>query len=162
MWGYQYRPDSPRVTKAGTVIKYETPKGQQNGIDIPSGVRDAVGDPSVPLLVTEGSAQGRRRSLGGAGVRVAERRVGLARPELPGAALAAVADWHDLALNGRRVVLAFDSDVRRKPKVQQALAELGGYLATKGANVEYLHLPDRTATARAGSMTTSPRTAPTA
>ena len=55
IWGYQYRPDHPRVTKAGTVIKYETPKDQRNGIDIPPGARDQLGDPSVPLLVIEGS-----------------------------------------------------------------------------------------------------------
>ena len=55
VWGYQYRPDDPRVTKAGSVIKYEMPKDQRNGIDIPPGARDQIGDPSVPLLVTEGS-----------------------------------------------------------------------------------------------------------
>jgi hypothetical protein len=55
IWGYRYRPDDPRVTKAGSVIKYKTPKDQRNGIDIPPGARDQIGDSSVPLLVTEGS-----------------------------------------------------------------------------------------------------------
>jgi hypothetical protein len=36
-------------------VKYETPQGQRNGIDIPPGVRDQIGDPTVTLLVTEGS-----------------------------------------------------------------------------------------------------------
>jgi hypothetical protein len=56
----------------------------------------------------------------------------------------ALPDWHDIALNGRRVVLAFDSDVTRKPAVAKALTELAGYLESpsRGAKVEYLHLPD--------------------
>jgi hypothetical protein len=32
--------------------------------------------------------------------------------------------------------------VARKPPVQEALSELAGYLTSKGAHVEYLHLPD--------------------
>jgi Domain of unknown function (DUF3854) len=141
VWGYQLRADTPRVTKAGTTVKYETPKGQRNGIDIPPAIRETIGDPSVPLLVTEGT-------------RKADSAVsaGLACVALPGVwgwrgtnghgGKLAVADWHDIALNGRRVVLAFDSDVTVKPAVRRALDELAAYLATKGATVEYLHLPD--------------------
>src|SRR5690606_10638438 len=93
-WGYQYRPDSPRTTTAGNTIKYETPKGQRNGIDVPLGVKEAVGDPSVPLWVTEGS-------------RKADAAVsaGLVCVSLPGVwgwrgrngkgGKLAVADWHD-------------------------------------------------------------------
>jgi len=47
--------------------------------------------------------------------------------------------WHDVALNGRRVVLAFDSDVTAKRGVRAALRELAAYLASKGADVRYLH-----------------------
>ena len=55
----------------------------------------------------------------------------------------ALPDWHDVALNdGRRVIIAFDGDVARKESVQKAAQRLAGYLATKGARVEYLHLPD--------------------
>jgi hypothetical protein len=140
-WGYQYRPDSPRTTKAGSVIKYETPAGQRNGIDVPPGAAGALADPAVPLLVTEGT-------------RKADSAVsaGLACVALPGVwgwrgsnaqgGKLAVADWHDVALNGRRLVLAFDSDVTRKRPVQAALRQLAAYLAAKGARVEYLHLPD--------------------
>lgn len=94
----------------------------------------------MPLLVTEGT-------------RKADSAVtaGLCCVALPGVwgwrgsnghgGKLAVADWHDIALNGRRVVLAFDSDVTTKPEVRLALDELAAYLATKGAKVEYLHLP---------------------
>jgi hypothetical protein len=142
VWGYQLRSDTPRVSRqTGKAFKYETPASQRNGIDVPPGIRDSLGDPSVPLLVTEGT-------------RKADSSVshGIACVALPGVwgwrgtngkgGKLAVADWHDIALNGRRVVLAFDSDVTVKPAVRAALGELAGYLATKGATVEYLHLPD--------------------
>ena len=139
-WGYQYRPDSPRLNGKGPV-KYETPTGQRNGIDVPPGVGPLLDDPNVPLFITEG-------------VKKADAAVvaGLACVALPGVwswrgrngsgGKTAVADWHDIALDGRRVVLAFDSDVTAKQSVRRALDELAGYLASKGAAVEYAHLPE--------------------
>ena len=53
-----------------------------------------------------------------------------------------LADWHDVALNDRRVIIAFDGDIARKESVQKAAHALAAYLAIKGARVEYLHLPD--------------------
>src|SRR5215470_10960814 len=52
VWGYQHRPDTSRVTRAGNTVKYETPENQKNDVDIPPGIRDRIGDPGVPLLVT--------------------------------------------------------------------------------------------------------------
>ena len=141
IWGYQCRPDHPRVTKAGTVIKYETPKDQRNGIDIPPGARDQISDPSVPLLVTEGSRKADAAVSAGL-VCVSLNGVYGWRGRNGRGGRLAVADWHDIALNGRRLVLAFDSDVVRKRMVHQALAQLAGYLISKGAAAEYLHLPD--------------------
>ena len=54
-WGYQYRPDNPRWGKDGKPVKYETPFGQHNGIDVPPGVGDYLGDPAVALFITEGT-----------------------------------------------------------------------------------------------------------
>jgi hypothetical protein len=142
VWGYQLRPDAPRVTKAGDTVKYETPKGQLGGIDIPPGARERIGDPAVPLLVTEGSRKADAAvSAGLACVSLlgvwSWRGTNAARGKV------ALPDWHDIALNGRRVVLAFDSDVTRKRAVAQALAELARWLEhTRKARVEYLHLPD--------------------
>lgn len=140
-WGYQYRPDYPRANKDGRDIKYETPVGQSNGIDIPPGVGEHVGNPSVPLFITEGVKKAD-----------AAAEHGLCCVALPGVwswrgtnstgGKTAVGDWHDVALNGRRVILAFDGDVARKQSVRQALTALAGYLDSKGAQVEYLHLPD--------------------
>ena len=141
VWGYQYRPDEPRTTKAGTVIKYETPKGQRNGIDIPPGARDAADDPSVLLLVTEGARKADAAVSAGIACVSLNGVDGWRGTNGKGGKLA-VADWNDIALNGRRIVLAFDSDVRVKPGVRAALGRLAGYLPTRDATVEYLHLHD--------------------
>jgi hypothetical protein len=139
-WGYQYRPDSPRE-RHGKIVKYETPIGQRNGIDVPPGVGPMLGDPAVPLWVTEGVKKADCGALRGLCI-VALPGVWSWRGQNNSGGKLAVGDWHDIALNDRRVILAFDGDVARKPAVRQALSALADYLASKGARVEYLHLPD--------------------
>ena len=65
----------------------------------------------------------------------------MAREERPGGKVA-VGDWNDIALNGRRVIIAFDGDVARKASVRKAMDALAAYLKSKGAHVEYLWLAD--------------------
>lgn len=55
VWGHQLRPDSPYRPDNGEIVKYETPHDQRNGLDIPPGVGDLLGDPRKPLWITEGS-----------------------------------------------------------------------------------------------------------
>jgi hypothetical protein len=139
-WGYQYRPDVPRE-RDGKTVKYETPVNQRNGLDVPPGVGPRLGDPSVPLWVTEGVKKNDAGALAGLCV-VALPGVWSWRGKNDHGGKVAVADWHDVALDGRRVILAFDSDVTRKLGVRSALNALAGYLASKGATVEYCHLPE--------------------
>ena len=141
-WGYQYRPDSPRL-REGKPVKYETPYQQRNGLDIPpvDTVRDALGDPSVPLWVTEGTKKA------DCGVHYQLCIVALSgvwnwRGTNDMGGKTAVADWNDIALSGRRVILAFDGDVVRKRSAAKALCALADYLKYRGAKVYYLHLPD--------------------
>lgn len=138
-WGYQYRSDQPR-RRGGKPVKYETPTGQRNGIDVPPGVGPQLGDPLVPLWVTEGVKKADAATLAGL-VCVALPGVWSWRGSNGKGGKVAVSAWHDIALNGRRVVLAFDSDVVRKTSVHAALDQLADYLGSKGAAVEYLHLP---------------------
>lgn len=140
VWGYQYRPDSPRE-RNGRPVKYETPTGQRNGLDVPPGVGDRLGDPAVPLWVTEGVKKADAGALAGLAI-VALPGVWSWLGANPQGGKVALPDWRDVALNGRRVVLAFDSDVSRKTSVRKALDALAGYLESKGAAVEYCHLPD--------------------
>src|SRR5699024_4025864 len=55
---------------------------------------------------------------------------------------AALPDWEHIALNGRSVTLAFDSDVMSKPEVRDALERFSRFLNSKGALVGYLLMPD--------------------
>jgi hypothetical protein len=139
-WGYQYRPDEPRI-RDGKPVKYETPWQQRNHLDIPPGVSELLGDPTVPLWVTEGSKKADCGSLHGLAI-VALLGVSSWRGTNDAGGKVAVADWKDIALNGRRVIIAFDGDIARKKGVHGESQALAGYLAIKGAHVEYLWLPD--------------------
>jgi hypothetical protein len=140
-WGYQYRPDMPRL-RDGKPVKYETPSRQRAGLDVPPGVAADLGDPSVPLWITEGAKKAHAGAINGLCI-VALVGVWSWRGANSSGGKVALADWHDIALNGRRVVIAFDGDVARKEPVQKAAQALGDYLAAmKGAQPEYLWLPD--------------------
>jgi hypothetical protein len=52
--GYQYRPDQPRNLK-GRVVKYETPKGAAMIVNAHPLIIEKLGDPSIPLWITEGA-----------------------------------------------------------------------------------------------------------
>jgi hypothetical protein len=140
IWGYQYRPDAPRMMD-GKPRKYETPWQQRAGIDIPVAINGKLDDPAVPLFATEGSRKADAAVSAGL-VCVSLLGVWSWRGTNPVKGKVALPEWHDIALNGRRVILAFDSDVINKPAVAKALAELANYLGSKGASAEYLHLPD--------------------
>jgi hypothetical protein len=118
VWGYQFRPDVPRLNGSGGPVKYETPVGQRNGIDVPPGVGPALDDPTVPLWITEGCKKADAAACAGIAC-VALAGVWSWRGANGNGGKVAVPDWHDIALNGRPVVLAFDSDVMVKPPVRK-------------------------------------------
>lgn len=139
-WGWQYRPDLPRC-KDGKPIKYETPYQQRNGLDVPIGVGPLLADPTVALWITEGCKKADCGAAHGLCI------VGLTGVwnwmcTTSAGTKMALPEWRDIPLVGRRVVLAFDGDVARKPAVQKSLHALAQFLAYKGAKVEYLWLPD--------------------
>ena len=51
---YQHRPDDPRV-RDGKRLKYETCFGSKLVIDVPPHIRPDLGNPKLPLVITEGS-----------------------------------------------------------------------------------------------------------
>jgi hypothetical protein len=140
-WGYQYRPDIPRWL-SGKPIKYETPYQQRNGLDIPPGVGPMLADPSIPLFITEGAKKADCGVLHGLCIVALVGVWGFLGTNSAGGKMA-LPEFRDIALNdGRRVVISFDGDIARKESVQKAAHALAAYLATKGAHVEFLHLPD--------------------
>ena len=139
-WGYQYRPDAPRL-RGGRPIKYETPWQPGNGLDIPPGVGPMLGDPEIPLWITEGTKKADCGALQGLAIVALSGVWNWLGTNTAGGKMV-LADWRDVALNSRRVVIAFDGDIARKESVQKAAHALAAYLTFKGARVEFLHLPD--------------------
>jgi hypothetical protein len=131
-WGYQYRPDAPRLDAKGKPVKYETPVGQRNGIDVPPGVGPMLDDPSIPLWLTEGVKKADASAIAGLAC-VALIGVWNWRGTNVYGGKVAVADFDDIALNRRRIILGFDSDLVIKKSVQGALRSLADYLEYKGA-----------------------------
>ncbi|NLD74854.1 MAG: DUF3854 domain-containing protein, partial [Chloroflexi bacterium] len=120
------RPDEPRRNRDGKPIKYETPAGAAMRLDCPPRCREGLGDPAVPLWITEGQkkadALASRDQCAIALLGVWNWR---GKNALGGTTV--LADWEYVHLKGRDVRLAFDSDVVTKEQVQKALARLAGF-----------------------------------
>jgi uncharacterized protein DUF3854 len=135
---YQARPDRPRI-RDGRPVKYETQTGARIALDVPPPIRFQLGNPRVPLLITEG-------------VRKADSAVskGMCCVALLGVwnfrgsneyrGKVVLADWEYVALNGRIAYIVFDSDVTTKPEVRGALVRLRNLLEGRGAHVNIVRL----------------------
>jgi hypothetical protein len=136
---YQIRPDDPRISD-GKPLKYESPLGSRVRIDVPPCVRSSLGDPSVSLWITEGSKKADAAAQRGL---CCISLVGVwgwrGRNEHGGKV--ALPDFERVALNGREVILGFDSDVTTKVQVLAALTRLREFLANRGARVRIALLP---------------------
>ncbi len=140
---YQLRPDSPRVLN-GKAIKYETPGGSRMVLDVPPAARERLGDPTTPLVITEGARKADAAVSAGLCC-VALLGVWNWRGTNDDGGATALPDWEYVALKGRRegrvVYLAFDSDVMTKPAVYGALRRLWAFLHQRGAHVQAIYLP---------------------
>jgi hypothetical protein len=124
---YQYRPDQPRI-KEGKPVKYETPSGTRMALDVHPFAREKLGDPSVPLFITEGIKKGDAlvsRDL----CTVTLLGVWNWRGTNDKGGTVALPEWDYVALNGgREVNIVFDSDVMLKREVHQAMVRLKAFL----------------------------------
>jgi len=136
---HQLRPDRPRTTK-GKSVKYETPAKARMVLDVPPRVRGQLGDPDVPLWVTEGARKADSAVSAGLCC-IALLGVWNWRGRNAVDATTALGDWESIALKDRRVYVCFDSDVMTKPGVQGALKRFGAFLASRGADVRFCYLP---------------------
>src|SRR5215212_7149128 len=123
---YQFRPDEPRL-KDGKPVKYETPGGSRMALDVHPFAREKLGDPSVPLFITEGIKKG--------DALVSQDLCAIAlvgvwnwRGTNEYGGKTALPEWEHVALNDRKVYIVFDSDVMLKPQVYAALARLKPFL----------------------------------
>jgi hypothetical protein len=134
--GYILRPDAPRITSRGNVVKYETAKDAAPVLSVAPLTRDQAADASKPLIITEGDKKAdsaASRGLCAVGINgvYGFRDKNTALP-----------DWENIALNGRAVYVVFDSDVATKPDVERALHRLCPFLQSRGAIVKVVYLPD--------------------
>src|SRR5262249_62400346 len=107
---------------------------------VPPAVPPRLGNPTLPLVVTEGA----RKADAAASVGlccIAVAGVWNWRGTNDDGGTVALPDWEHVALNDRSVLLAFDSDVTTKPPVQAALQRLKAMLEQRKAHVQVVHLP---------------------
>jgi len=141
--GYQCKPDHPRPNEKGKAVKYETPSGARNRLDVPPRCRPILGDPLVPLHITEGVKKADTLAS-----------VGACAVTIPGiwgwkgtnnfGGVTVLADFDHIAFKGdtpRNVYLDFDSDVTVNPSVKEAVRRLSEHIRRKGAIVHVTYLP---------------------
>lgn len=141
--GWVLRPDRPRKIK-GKTLKYEFPVSVTNVLDCLPRYQQALGDPTVPLWCTEGAkkADALASAYGDAIVPININGVWGWRGKNQMGGKLSLPDLEDIAINGRTVVLAFDSDVARNDHIMKALKRFGALLVARGAaNVQMLLLP---------------------
>ena len=146
---YQSRPDEPRIGRRGRPVKYETPSGASMTLDVHPLCRERLGDPGVPLFVTEGIKKADALVSKGLCV-VALIGVWNWRGTNERGGKTALSEWEYVALEGRKVYVVFDSDVMEKREVYAALSRLKGFLGGRGARVSLIYLPAADSGAKQG------------
>ena len=138
---HQLRPDTPRLNDDGKTIKYETPAGGRLVLDVPPPARPHLPNPKVDLWITEGARKVDSGISNGIPCIVGLMGVwGFRGTNLFGGKTE-LADWSAVALNDRKVFVAFDSDVMTKESVRGAIDALAAFLHRKGGTVRYVLLP---------------------
>jgi hypothetical protein len=138
--GFQYRPDHPRTNSRGKAVKYESPAGSSNRLDCPPECQKLIGNPQVPLWITEGSKKADALASKGA-CAVSITGVWGFKGKNQFGGITFLADWDHVALKTRTVYIAFDSDIVAKEPVRKALEHIGEHLRRKGAAVHVIQLP---------------------
>src|SRR6266542_1946099 len=103
---YQARADEPRVVD-GKAIKYETPRGSRMVLDAHPSMRGQLGDPDVPLFITEGIRKADAAVSAGLCC-VALLGVWNWRGTNKHGGNTALPEWESIALKGRQVYVVFD------------------------------------------------------
>ena len=134
--GLQFKPAVPQV-KPGKdkPLKYATPRGMGNRLDVPKSVAHLVRDATTHLAITEGLKKA--DSLASRGVAVVALTGVWNWRNQEGS----LGDWEDIPLKGRPVSVCFDSDAPTNPQVRNAMMRLVAWLRSKGAEPYYLPVP---------------------
>lgn len=146
--GYLIRPDEPRQIR-GRICKYEMPSGAQMLLDIPPSVRQCIGDPEIPIFITEGSRKADSAASRGLAC-ISLTGVWCWRGTNDRGGKVALPDFESVALEDREVYVVFDSDVMTKESVHSAFARLSEFLKTRKARVRLIYLPPGPGGAKVG------------
>jgi hypothetical protein len=139
------RPDQPRKDKKGKPIKYEYPQGVSNVFDVLPRHRALVGNPQVPVIITEGmkKADSITSAYDMAALVINLNGVWGFRCTSASGGKVPSGDIAEIAWNNREVRFYFDSDIVRIPQVLQAMQQLAAILTARGAGlIRVLTLPD--------------------
>jgi hypothetical protein len=143
---YQFRPDHPRRDDDGQLIRYEIPHKTPQRLIVHPRAMAALASGTTPVYITEGAkkydslvSRG-ATPVGGIGVwnftikrTAAEKKRGAPKVLLP--------DWGLVRLEGRQVIIVFDSDAALNEDVDAAEQDLAGLLRATGARVDRVRLP---------------------
>lgn len=145
------RPSTPRIS-GGKPAKYEQPKGASLRAYFPPQALAAIDTPQQLLAITEGEKKSVAVCLAGipciglTGVNAWQKPAakGKAKEKTDGEAAddrEMIEDLAGIDWKGRPVLLIFDTDPRRNPNVNHALAELARILELAGATAIIITLP---------------------
>jgi Domain of unknown function (DUF3854) len=139
--GAMFKPTMPRMIGAKKKIKYETVAGSRLMLDVPPICQPDLGKPTVDLWITEGVKKGDALASQGRCCAIDLMGVWGWLGTNPDGGKTALVDWREMALNGRKVRIAFDSDAAVKPEVAKAERELAAYLTARDAKVLIVRVP---------------------
>ena len=136
---HQVRFDHPPIV-SGRASKYLFPYGSKMVVDVPRRIRPYLGDPAIPLWVTEGSKK--VDALISAGLIA----VGLAgvwnwRGTNSHGGKVILPDFESIAFNGREIHVVFDSDVMMQESVRLALERFREVARLRDGDVVLHYLP---------------------
>ena len=135
--------DNPIRNRRGKTQKYRKPVGAPNALFVPPNGIQKIKNSNTPLLITEGEKKALKAVQEGFacvglpgvwGFKTRNRKT--PGPSIPLPQLDAI------PMSQRKIFIAFDSDVKSNPKVQQAELAFAGYVRNRGAVVFLLRLPD--------------------
>jgi putative DNA primase/helicase len=136
------KPQVPIVhAKTRKPRKYEHPKGEPPRLYFGEKTFAVLSDASVPLLFTEGQKKALSAEVAGfpciglAGVfgwKISRKKSQI--DEL-------IPDFDHIALSGRKIAIAFDSDLKDNTEVQQAESRFAAFVKPRGAIVSILRIP---------------------
>lgn len=140
------RRDKPRK-KYDKDIKYEFPSGQTPFFDVLPQFREALRDVNKPIYITEGAkkADALATAFGMDIVPISLNGVygWRSKVTVEKDATATLSDLDEIPWQGRKVILAFDSDIRYNKNVYAAVTRFARVLAGRNAVVQMLVLPQK-------------------